>query len=66
MRAPKLSKYPKRGLSYSQLEDERKLEEYEEATNTKPVCICGDTKFMMTTMGLRVCTKRHNCIGFQL
>ncbi len=67
MKVPKLSKYPKSGLSFSQLEDEKKLEAYEKATDTRPVCpLCKHDKFMMTTMGLRLCEKCYHCIGFRL
>lgn len=63
----KLSEYPKRGISRSQFSDEKKVEEQEKKDGIAEVClICSSKKFMITTMGLRVCCGCHNCIGFIL
>jgi len=53
----KLSKYPKRGLSFSQSRDEEKLEKERKKHGIDLVCACGSKEFMITTLGIELCSK---------
>lgn len=55
-----LSKYPKKGLSYSQIEDSKEVSKGFKCED------CGHTEAMVTTMGLVVCGKCFRCHGFIL
>ena len=62
-----LSKYPKRRLSYLQVKDEEKLKKARKKAKLELKCShCGNDKFMITTMGLEICTKCYWCINLIL
>ena len=60
----KLSKYPKKGISFSQLKDAEKIEKERKKQGINLKCQgCGNDKFMITTLGLEVCSKCLTATG---
>jgi len=57
----RLSKYPKKGMSWAQVEDEKKLVKYRKKHNIKKVCPnCKNEdldKFFIDTLGIEHCSK---------
>lgn len=60
----KLSKYPKERLSYSQIDDEEKLERHRKENGIEQVCPnCGGKRFFITTMGMELCSACYYCMN---
>lgn len=59
----RLSKYPKKGLSFSQIDDAEKIAKERAKAKIKFTCPCGSKEFMITTLGLEVCSKCFRSTG---
>ena len=53
----RLTKYPKKGLSYDQIKDEEKLVKDRNRRDKIQICVCGCREFFVDTLGIEHCSE---------